>query len=133
MAVELKRVALPDEVLQTFQQNVADAVDELSKSTPVGVIRVNASRKLVGNEDYVLVDASGATTELSLVLPSPKQLQRALRVKVTRAGSSAVRIKSVDIPGTGSPTIDGNVSVAIPAGAEEGLTIVSDGRNFNTV
>lgn len=134
MAVELKRVPLDDPKLQTFEQNVADAVTELSNQrSAVGVIRISANQKLVGNEDFVLVDASTATTEIALVLPGPKLMQRQLTIKVTKAGSQVVRVKAVDIPANGSPTIDGNASVAIPAGAATSLRIVSDGRNFNTV
>ena len=134
MAVELQRVSFDDAKLQTFQQYVADAVAALSEQrSAVGVLPISASRKLVGNEDFVLVDASTATDEITLVLPSPKLVQRQLTIRVTKAGSQAVRVKAVDIPSTGSANIDGSASVAIPAGATTSLRIISDGRNFSTV
>ena len=135
MAVELKRVSFDDSKLQTFQQYVADAVEELDKQrTTAGVLRISSSRKLVGNEDFVLVDSSGITAELFLVLPSPKVLQRALTVKVTRSSPSfGVTVKAVDIPAATSPTIDDGNTMSIGKNTTGKLTIVSDGRNFSTV
>lgn len=135
MAIALKQENVRDPELRQVQQNVADAVTALANAeTPsVGVVSVSANTKLVGNEDVVLVDASTATAEIALVLPGPRLLRRLLTVKVIKAGSSAVRIKAVDIPATGSPAIDGNASMAIAAGAATSIRIVSDGRNYWTV
>lgn len=125
MAVTLKVIDVADFDLRQVQQNVADAVAALSeaKAPNVGVVRVSASGKLVGNEDVVLVDAPG----VSLVLPGVKLLRRAVTVKAPPG--APVTIKAVDI-GT-SPTIDGATSVIVPAGGT--LTIVSDGRNYVTL
>lgn len=135
MAIALKTITVRDPELREVQQNVADAVGALAAAeTPtVGVISVSANTKLVGNEDVVLVDASTATAEISLVLPGPRLLRRLLTVKVTKAGAVAVRVKAVDIPGVNSPSIDGAASVAIPAGAATALQIVSDGRLYWTL
>lgn len=136
MVVELKRVALTDELQREFQQNVADAVEQLStqKAPPAGVLRVTGNKKLVGNEDFVLVDSSGATAEVQIVLPPPQALQREVTVKVTRASSAfGVTVKAVDIPSTQSPTVDGAATVSIPVGTTGSIRVVSDGRNFWTV
>ena len=135
MAVSLKQINVKDPELREVQQNVADAVQALAaeESPAVGVISVSSNQKLVGNEDVVLVDASTSTSEIALVLPGPRLLRKLLTVKVTKAGSNPVRIKATDIPATGSPTIDGNASAAIPAGSATALRIVSDGRNYWTL
>ena len=135
MAVRLKPVSLRDAEVREFQQNTADAIEALD-TKPVkalGVLSVTAGRTLVGNEDVVLVDASAATTEIALILPSPRVLQQAITMKVTRAGGVPVSVKAVDIPSTSTPTIDGGNAVSLPAGAAQSLTIVSDGRNFWTI
>ncbi len=134
--IELKQIDAKDPQLQQVQRNVADAVEALSnqKVPALGVLRVSSNQKLVGNEDVVLVDASTATTDVTLILPSVKALQRLLRVKVVRASSTyAVVIKAVDIASTSSPTIDGVASVSIPAKSNGSVEIVSDGKNFSTL
>lgn len=136
MAVTLKRTDPSNAEVRALEQNVADAIEELASQPPpaLGVLRISASRKLVGNEDVVLVDASTSTTEIFLVLPSPKVLQRALRVKVAKASTAfPVTLKAVDIPTTGSPTIDDANTVSIPVGETGSMTVVSDGKNFSTV
>jgi hypothetical protein len=135
MAIALKTFNPSDREVAQLQQNTFDAVAALSaqKGPPVGVVSISGNTKLVGNEDVVLVDASTATVSISLILPGAKQLQRAMIVKVTKAGQQQVTIKAVDIPSTTAPSINGVAAVAIPAGSTGHVQIVSDGRNFWTV
>lgn len=132
MAIQLKTIDCRDDQLRDVQTNVSNAVAELDAKgiPPLGVLAVEAGRALVGNEDIVLVDASGATSELFFVLPSPRALKRALQVWVTRAGPFAVTVKAVDIPSFSTPRINGSNTISIPAGSETSLTVVSDTRNF---
>jgi hypothetical protein len=135
-SIELKTLDVKDPQLQQVQRNVADAVTALSdqRAPALGLLRVAASQKLVGNEDVVLVDASTAIAELFIILPPVRLMKRLLTVKVTKAGANAVTIKAVDIAGTTSPTIDdGKVSVSIAKGETGSVQIVSDGRNFSTI
>lgn len=135
MAVSLTQTNLASADTQEFQRNVTDAVKALSdeRLPALGVLFVSASRKLVGNEDVVLVDASTSTTEIALILPGTKLLRRSLTVKVRKAGPQAVRIKATDIPSGVTPSIDGEASIAIPAGETGSRVIVTDGLNYFTV
>lgn len=130
--IALKPVDTPDPTLRQFQQNVADVVEQLANqpAAPLGVLSISSSRTLVGNEDVILVDSSQATAEVTLILPAPRLLQRRMTVHVVKAGGFAVTIKTVDIPVSTSPTINGVQKVSIPSGQEGTLTVVSDGRVF---
>jgi len=130
MSVTLKQFNPKDPDVVQLQQNTADAVVALSKEADpsVVVLSVSSNTKLVGNEDVVLVDASTATSQISLVLPGPRQLKTILTVKVTKTGSQSVIVKATDIPSV--ITIDGGSSITLQSGS---IRVVSDGRNFWTV
>ena len=131
MAVKLKTIPIRDAEARELQQNTADAIEALDgkPSAPLGVLQVSSGRTLVGNEDVVLVDASTATQQIALILPSPRVLTRRLSVRVVKGSPFNVVLKPVDIPKTGAPTINGESQfvVVLPT------TVVSDGRNFWTV
>jgi len=131
-SITFKPVDTPDATIRQLQQNIADAVDQLANqpAPPLGVLSISSGRTLVGNEDVVLVDASQAAAELTLILPAPRLLTRRLTVHVIKAGAFPVTIKTVDIPVSTSPTINGAPKVSIPSGQEGTLTVVSDGRVF---
>jgi len=90
-----------DYKLNRIQQKVAAAVQELTAEmkTVIRSIQVKGNVTLTGNEDYVLVDAASAVSDIYILLPAPGTVSRAITVKVTKPGNRAVIVKASDTQG----------------------------------
>lgn len=119
-SIKLRQRTFADQDLNWLRADVAEAVQELDAADAPNVVvkQVSGNLSLTGDEDYVLVDMSGALRDVYLLLPQPGAMTRAITVKLTNAGKQKLFIKGSDDGKTlinGASNVQVNDSVKVVA------------------
>jgi hypothetical protein len=128
VSVKLKNSTFADQDLNRFRSDVAEVVQQLDVADQPNVVvkTVTGNLSLTGTEDYVLVDMSGATRDVYLLLPQPGAMSRAITVKLTKPGKAGLYLKGSD---DGRVTINGTAAVLV----SDSATVVATPTQFYTV
>jgi hypothetical protein len=126
--VELKQRRFADADLTMFQTDVEQAVAALSLNDQptIKVAQVSANITLSGDEDFLLVDMSGAIKDVFVLLPAPGSMTRSVTISITNQGKRSLFVKGSD---TGDVTINGQTQIKVTGSTR----IVATPTQFFTV
>lgn len=129
MAVELRKTTFQDPEVNRLRSDVDLAVRALDTADQpkVSVLQVAKSQTLTGDEDYVLVDMSGAVRDVYLLLPAPGALSRAVTVTNTNPGKAKLFVKASD---TGTVKINNGTG---PVQVTDSIKVIATPTQFYTV
>jgi hypothetical protein len=116
--------------LGQLQKNIVDAFGLVpAGNAALSVVSCTGNYSCTGKEDVILVNLTGTTSQVQVLLPNPAALQRQLTVRVTAAGMFPLVVKAMDKPG--ATKIDGSDSASVSGLGV--LRIISGSNQFWTV
>jgi len=129
VAVELKKTTFKDPEVNRLRADVDDVVRQLDSADAPNVVvkQLTTSSTLSGDEDYVLVDMTGATKDVYLLLPQPGAVSRAITVKLTKGNGKSLFVKGSD---AGTVKINNGTE---PVKVTDSVKVIATPTQFYTV